>query len=659
VISTKQGEEIAREWGIPFLETSPKQGTNVEQAFFQLASEVKNRLFGDPEDSKFSSVKPTDPKPSQSSRPSSLFKSPKSSKSSEPKKSPSPRQQLPAKMLPQEPQWLIPQTKNLSLEEARLRKGSVEKEGILEKQGGWVKSWKTRLFILRDLRLYYFDEDKPENPKGVLFLNGSSFCQKSLPDRPFCLEIYLSSRYSRRAVYLISAETEAVREEWKQAFWDIGLTEEGGDTVRASIDSQVPPTQEETFVTGLSDVVFEVEDNKLRVFLRSSFFSAPQLFLEASSREKPQVLTWDKLLGEGGFFLQSSKGYTFFQSSQKQNLLRALVPVTGQPAVFSMEEGLRIFQEIYLSSSLTLYTSVPPQIASYLSEIINNKEELTELRFSMHLLHKEDILALTHSLFFFPVIQTLSFSRTGLDLSSLNVLISFLSEGFLPHLKNLSIVRSLRGDLSSACQILSKLFSKPEKIPHFQALQLSQNTLPSKGGTLILQALAKAGKSLSILQLDFEFNHLDDSSVPSIMEVIERCPQLVSLNLAANKLGPAAVDIIKKIEGNSTLRELDLTGAALLDSDFQQLKQILERNKGGTPTTGAVLERRISQNLSFFEYDIFISYRVRTEAPLAEKICDKLQQIELPIGRRIICFLDKQNLVPGEVFLFFFFMFAI
>jgi len=45
VISTEQGQHLAREWGIPFFETSSRLGTNVEEAFFKLASEVKKRLF--------------------------------------------------------------------------------------------------------------------------------------------------------------------------------------------------------------------------------------------------------------------------------------------------------------------------------------------------------------------------------------------------------------------------------------------------------------------------------------------------------------------------------------------------------------------------------------------------------------------------------------
>lgn len=37
VVSTERGEELARELGIPFIETSAKSNINVEKAFYQLA----------------------------------------------------------------------------------------------------------------------------------------------------------------------------------------------------------------------------------------------------------------------------------------------------------------------------------------------------------------------------------------------------------------------------------------------------------------------------------------------------------------------------------------------------------------------------------------------------------------------------------------------
>lgn len=49
-------------------------------------------------------------------------------------------------------------------------------------------------------------------------------------------------------------------------------------------------------------------------------------------------------------------------------------------------------------------------------------------------------------------------------------------------------------------------------------------------------------------------------------------------------------------------------------------------------------------------FHIFISYRVASDALLAERLCDKLQQQDICQEKkiRVKCFLDKQNLVSGE-----------
>ncbi len=44
-VTTEQGEELAKELGIPYIETSAKSNANVEEAFFNLAREVKTRLI--------------------------------------------------------------------------------------------------------------------------------------------------------------------------------------------------------------------------------------------------------------------------------------------------------------------------------------------------------------------------------------------------------------------------------------------------------------------------------------------------------------------------------------------------------------------------------------------------------------------------------------
>lgn len=44
VVTTEQGQALADELGIPFMEVSAKSNINVEKAFYSLASDIKKRL---------------------------------------------------------------------------------------------------------------------------------------------------------------------------------------------------------------------------------------------------------------------------------------------------------------------------------------------------------------------------------------------------------------------------------------------------------------------------------------------------------------------------------------------------------------------------------------------------------------------------------------
>lgn len=49
-VSTEQGQALADELGIPFLEVSAKSNINIEKAFYSLASDVKKRLIDSSKD---------------------------------------------------------------------------------------------------------------------------------------------------------------------------------------------------------------------------------------------------------------------------------------------------------------------------------------------------------------------------------------------------------------------------------------------------------------------------------------------------------------------------------------------------------------------------------------------------------------------------------
>ncbi|CAK7568535.1 MAG: GTP-binding protein [Sporothrix epigloea] len=45
VISTEQGQQLANELGIPFIEVSAKSGINIDKAFCSLAADIKSRII--------------------------------------------------------------------------------------------------------------------------------------------------------------------------------------------------------------------------------------------------------------------------------------------------------------------------------------------------------------------------------------------------------------------------------------------------------------------------------------------------------------------------------------------------------------------------------------------------------------------------------------
>lgn len=45
MVSTEQGEALARELGIPFLEVSAKSNINIDTAFYNLAADIKKRII--------------------------------------------------------------------------------------------------------------------------------------------------------------------------------------------------------------------------------------------------------------------------------------------------------------------------------------------------------------------------------------------------------------------------------------------------------------------------------------------------------------------------------------------------------------------------------------------------------------------------------------
>ncbi|KAL2101320.1 hypothetical protein ACEWY4_003081 [Coilia grayii] len=53
VVKREEGEKLAKEFGVPFMESSARSGLNVDLAFTAIAKELKHRSMKDPDEPKF------------------------------------------------------------------------------------------------------------------------------------------------------------------------------------------------------------------------------------------------------------------------------------------------------------------------------------------------------------------------------------------------------------------------------------------------------------------------------------------------------------------------------------------------------------------------------------------------------------------------------
>ncbi|RUS89724.1 hypothetical protein EGW08_002542 [Elysia chlorotica] len=105
------------------------------------------------------------------------------------------------------------------------------KEGWLMKQGGRVKSWKRRWFILNDNCLYYFQYTTDKEPKGIIPLENIQVREVPIEkSRPNCFELFSAGTLDiikackvdsdgkvvegRHSVYRMAASSVEEKEDW-------------------------------------------------------------------------------------------------------------------------------------------------------------------------------------------------------------------------------------------------------------------------------------------------------------------------------------------------------------------------------------------------------------------------------------------------------------
>ncbi|XP_043914847.1 rho GTPase-activating protein 24 isoform X2 [Protopterus annectens] len=100
-------------------------------------------------------------------------------------------------------------------------KQNVIKCGWLRKQGGFVKTWHTRWFVLKEDQLYYFKDEEETKPLGVIVLPGNKVvdhpCNGEDPGK-FLFEVVPGGDRERMTAnhetYLLMANTQNDMEDW-------------------------------------------------------------------------------------------------------------------------------------------------------------------------------------------------------------------------------------------------------------------------------------------------------------------------------------------------------------------------------------------------------------------------------------------------------------
>jgi hypothetical protein len=85
-----------------------------------------------------------------------------------------------------------------------------DKDGFLTKQGGSIKTWKKRWFVLKDGSIFYFKTPKDLSPKGTIDLEkNSKIGDTSLTKKKYAFQVETAQR-----TFLITADSEDSKQEW-------------------------------------------------------------------------------------------------------------------------------------------------------------------------------------------------------------------------------------------------------------------------------------------------------------------------------------------------------------------------------------------------------------------------------------------------------------
>jgi len=109
--------------------------------------------------------------------------------------------------------------------------GDPDKAGYLTKQGGLVKSWKKRWFILKGAFLYYFKSpNRLSDTKGMVLLEDAIAQRAQFPGKSHGFTIQTQDR-----LYYIYAETDLDAEDWINAINKAATSRQRSISVQATV----------------------------------------------------------------------------------------------------------------------------------------------------------------------------------------------------------------------------------------------------------------------------------------------------------------------------------------------------------------------------------------------------------------------------------------
>ncbi|XP_053317701.1 rho GTPase-activating protein 24 isoform X2 [Spea bombifrons] len=153
---------------------------------------------------------------------------------------------------------------NVSAESPQIGQGrqNAIKCGWLRKQGGFVKTWHTRWFVLKGDQLYYFKDEDEMKPLGTIFLPGNRVvehpCNEESPGK-YLFEVVPGGDRERMTAnhetYLLMASTQNDMEDWVKSIRRVIWAPFGGGIFGQKLEDTVK--YEKRYGTRLAPMLVE------------------------------------------------------------------------------------------------------------------------------------------------------------------------------------------------------------------------------------------------------------------------------------------------------------------------------------------------------------------------------------------------------------------